>query len=56
MNRPNMQRNNTATYFAGEDEAEEYGDGELAVAKEDDVEQVWIGRMLEEEHGDIEED
>ena len=33
-------------YLAGEDEAQEYCDGELAVAEEDDVQQVRIRRVL----------
>ena len=33
-------------YLAGEDEAQEYCDGKLAVAEEDDVQQVRVGRVL----------
>ena len=40
-----------ASYLAGKDEAKENGDCELAVTEEDDVQQVWIGRMLEEKPG-----
>ena len=37
------------THLAGEDQTEEDGYGELAVAEEDDVQQVRVGRVLEEE-------
>ena len=43
-------------YLASEDETEQYGDGELRVTEENDVEQVWVGRVLQEEHRDVEED
>ena len=36
-------------HLAGEYQAEEDGDGQLAVAEEDDVEEVGVSRMLEEE-------
>ncbi len=35
-------------YLAGEYKAEQNGDGELAVAEEYDVEQVWVGWVLQE--------
>jgi hypothetical protein len=35
-------------YLAGEYEAEQDGDGELAVAEEDDIEQVRVSRVLQE--------
>jgi len=35
-------------YLAGEYKAEENGDGELTVAEEYDVEQVWVGWVLQE--------
>ena len=35
-------------YLAGKDEAEEDGDGELAVTEEDDVQQVRVGWVLQE--------
>ena len=38
-------------YLAGEDEAQEYCDGKLAVAEEDDVEEVGVGGVLEEKPG-----
>ena len=38
-------------YLAGEDEAQEYCDGELAVAEEDDVEEVRVGGVLQEKPG-----
>ena len=37
------------THLAGEDQAEENGDGQLTVAEEDDVEEVGVGGVLEEE-------
>ena len=37
------------THLAGEDQTEEDGYGELAVAEEDDVQQVRVGRVLQEE-------
>ena len=33
-------------HLAGEYQAEEDGDGQLAVAEEDDVQQVRVGRVL----------
>ena len=39
----------TRTHLAGENQTEEDGYGELAVAEEDDVEQVRVGRVLQEE-------
>ena len=35
-------------HLAGEYQAEQDGDGELAVAEEDDVEEVRVGGMLQE--------
>ena len=37
--------------LAGEDETEQDGDGELAVAEEDDVEEVRVGGVLQEKPG-----
>ena len=34
------------THLAGEDQTKEDGYGELAVAEEDDVQQVRVGRVL----------
>ena len=39
----------TRTHLAGENQTEEDGYGELAVAEEDDVQQVRVGRVLQEE-------
>ena len=36
-------------HLAGENQTEEDGYGELAVAEEDDVQQVRVGRVLQEE-------
>ena len=36
-------------HLAGENQTEQDGYGELAVAEEDDVEQVRVGRVLQEE-------
>ena len=38
-----------AAHLAGEYQAEEDGDGQLAMAEEDDVEEVGVGGVLEEE-------
>ena len=38
-------------HLAGEYQAEEDGNGELAVAEEDDVEEVWVGGVLQEKPG-----
>ena len=35
-------------HLAGEYETEQDGDGQLAVTEEDDVEQVWVGGVLQE--------
>lgn len=36
------------SHLAGEYQAEEDGDSQLAVTEEDDVEQVWVGGVLQE--------
>ena len=41
------------SYLAGEYETEQDGDGELAVAKEDDVEEVRVGWVLQEKPENI---
>ena len=38
-------------YLAGEDKAQEYCDGKLAVTEEDDVEEVGVGGVLQEKPG-----
>ena len=43
-----VQRSIAPSHLAGEYEAEEDGDGELAVTEEDDVEQVRVGGVLQE--------
>ena len=39
------------THLAGEDQTKEDGYGELAVAEEDDVEEVRVGGVLQEKPG-----
>ena len=44
-----MQGKSLLVYLAGKDETEQDGYCQLTVAKEDDVKQIWVGRLLKEE-------
>jgi len=44
-----MVGQNTATHLAAEDEGQEQGHRKLGVAEKDDVQQIRIGRRLQEE-------